>query len=92
MTAKNDELPTMGVEHLCHVEPWGSKPKEDELKSCPFCGDTNSLRVGIASTEEWHCASVCCDKCEGEGPYVEDQSSAEESADKAIELWNRRAK
>ncbi len=25
----SDDIPKMSVEHLCHVEPWGSEPKED---------------------------------------------------------------
>jgi Lar family restriction alleviation protein len=62
----------------------------EDLKPCPFCGNT-SLWLGL---DEWTCAVVECDKCDATGPYIS-MGAAGGSADKAqvmaAEAWNRRA-
>jgi len=50
-----------------------------ELKSCPFCGRTDSLE--LTTKGFWR---VHCDVCEVYGPTTIDKK-------KAIEAWNRRA-
>ena len=54
---------------------------DTELKPCPFCGADEDLRVVSVYGEERYVTCLTCSAC---GPDAE-------TADEAIEAWNRRA-
>ncbi|MEO1700265.1 MAG: Lar family restriction alleviation protein [Planctomycetota bacterium] len=54
--------------------------EEQNLKPCPFCGDTYYLVVD----DHPGAASVLCDACDVEGPM-------RQSKTEAVTAWNRRA-
>lgn len=58
----------------------------EELKSCPFCGSTNSLKVFGANTDDTLVLSsyVSCEGCHSEGPI-------KKTIPAAITAWNTRA-
>ena len=58
----------------------------EELKSCPFCGDTRGLKVFGANTDDTLVLSsyVSCENCYSEGPIKRTRSEA-------ITAWNTRA-
>lgn len=58
------------------------KMKEQKLKPCPFCG---SKMVGISQSGRSGQTEVYCHKCFSAG-------SLAMIPERAIELWNRRAK
>lgn len=65
----------------------------DELKSCPFCGNTKigivrSKQNGVPSGDDGWCAKIKC-KCGADMKFLALKKSwAEETA---IKAWNRRA-
>jgi Lar family restriction alleviation protein len=55
------------------------------ITPCPFCGDTAPATDQV-KLNVW---AVVCDICGCIGP-IEDPAEAEQSPERAIELWNRR--
>lgn len=53
---------------------------------CPFCGDADPA-IDEVDTRVW---ALVCNECGCTGP-VENYDNAQQSAERAIELWNRRA-
>lgn len=53
---------------------------------CPFCGDTDPA-IDEVELRVW---ALVCNGCGTTGP-IEDYDAADQSAERAIELWNRRA-
>ena len=62
---------------------WLDFEYKEELKPCPFCGDSASL---LSGTEDHYV--ICCNNECAAGLIARSFSSAEE----AIDAWNRRAK
>jgi Lar family restriction alleviation protein len=56
-----------------------------QVKPCPFCGDTDpaidEVELGVSC--------VVCNDCGCMGP-IENYTNAQQSAERAIELWNKR--
>jgi Lar family restriction alleviation protein len=52
---------------------------------CPFCGDPDPA-VDEVELRVW---ALVCNGCGCTGP-IEDYDNAQQSAERAIELWNRR--
>lgn len=65
------------AEHL-HTQP-------PHVEPCPFCGDTDPA-VDEVEVRVW---ALVCNECGCIGP-IENYESADQSAERAIELWNRR--
>lgn len=53
---------------------------------CPFCGDGDPA-VDEVETKVW---AIVCNGCGCIGP-IENYDNAQQSAERAIELWNQRA-
>lgn len=55
------------------------------IKSCPFCGDgdpaIDQVELGV-----W---AIVCNGCGCTGP-IENYDSAQQSSERAVELWNQR--
>lgn len=56
-----------------------------QIIQCPFC---RSLEVRPVEVEV-RVFAVCCDECGATGP-IENYDSAQQTRERAIELWNRR--
>jgi len=57
------------------------------IKPCPFCGDGDPQITEVAKGVH----AVVCNGCGCTGP-IENYESAQQTPDRAIELWNRRAR
>lgn len=57
------------------------------ITPCPFCGDADPA-IDEVDLRVW---AVVCNGCGCTGP-IEDYDNAKQSAERAIELWNQRAK
>ena len=55
------------------------------IEACPFCGNTDPS-IDEVELKVW---ALVCDGCGCTGP-VENYDNAQQTSERAIELWNRR--
>ncbi len=56
-----------------------------EILPCPFCGDADPA-IDQVETDVW---ALVCNECGCTGP-IENYNNAQQSPERAIELWNKR--
>jgi hypothetical protein len=64
-----------------------------ELKPCPFCAADGEWMMDLFDTfDAGHIAYVRCGRCDSAGPSKYSEVSAQDAANEARVMWNRRCR